>query len=504
MVRLVLALLGLSALAVAADEPPREARRAFEKAAAAVKARRIDEAVHDLEEAVTLFPAYAEAWFGLGKLRLEQKSLDAARAAFQSAIQADPNYREPYMSLAILEQSAGHWKELREVTDRFLEVDAIDFPQTWLLNAVANYNLGNLPVAEKSAREAERLDARQQFTEEFRLLGLILERRGDYAGEVEQLRTFLKIASADAGADSVRARLAEAERRAGVSAIPDSGLTFRAGTSLAVVRFQVRPAKGDLTAQDIEIREDGAPQKIAVFEGGSASSAATRTVPVEISLLLDCSSSVDRVAAFSAKIFRDGILDEFPNVSLSVYGFSDNLVRFATPTRDPAVLKKAMDLVASIPQRSTPLFGSIADTIRDAAGTGANVVRMLVIFSDGESEWPGDENRAGEAERAAKETGTTIFPVMLNKSGGNSMSAADSIHDYLSLAGATGGKEFKGFMGTDILPRILKAVSVEIRSDYIAGFYVPATDKKKRHQVEVVLRSKTQGRISGGARTIVH
>ncbi len=502
--RLVLALLVLS-LAAAGGEPPREARRAFEKAAVAVKAKRLDEAIRDLEEAVRIYPAYAEAWFGLGKLRLQQKDAESARAAFQSAIHADPQYREPYMSLAILEQSAGRWQQLMDVTDRFLEVDAIDFPQTWLLNAVASYNLGNLPKAEKSAREAVRLDLRRQFPEEFRLLGLILERRGDYAGEVDQFRAFLKLESAGPEADSVRARMADAERRAGLSPIPDSGITFRTETNLAVVRFQVRAAKGEpsrtLTAQDIEIRLDGVPQKIALFEGGTT---APRSTPVEISLLLDCSASVDRVAVFNAKVFRDGILDEFPNVSLSIYGFSDNLVRFATPTRDPAVLKKAMDLVASIPQRETPLFGSIADTIRDAAGAGSHVIRMLVIFSDGESESPGDESRAAEAERAAKETGTTVYPVMLNKAGGNSIGAADSIHDFLSLAGATGGKEFKGFMGTDVLPKILSALAGEIRSDYVAGFYLPAAEAKKRHQVEVVLRSKAQGRLTGGSRTIVY
>jgi hypothetical protein len=223
---------------------------------------------------------------------------------------------------------------------------------------------------------------------------------------------------------------------------------------------------------------------------------------VEISLLFDCSASVERVAALSPRVFRDNFLDEFPNVSLAIYGFSDNLVRFATPTRDAATLKKAMDLVASIPQRDTPLFGSIADTIRDAATTGANVIRMLVVFSDGESAWPGDENRADEAARVAEASGTTLFPVMLNKAGASSMDAAESIHDFMSLAGATGGRVFQGFMGTNVLPSILKAVSGEVRSDYIAGFYVPAVGDKKRHRIEVVLRSKTLGKLYGGSRTL--
>src|SRR5580658_1434033 len=65
--------------------PPKEARRAFEKAGAALKAKRPDEAILDYEQAVTLFPAYAEAWYELGKLRRDRLQPDAARSAFESA-----------------------------------------------------------------------------------------------------------------------------------------------------------------------------------------------------------------------------------------------------------------------------------------------------------------------------------------------------------------------------------------------------------------------------------
>jgi hypothetical protein len=129
---------------------------------------------------------------------------------------------------------------------------------------------------------------------------------------------------------------------------------------------------------------------------------------------------------------------------------------------------------------------------------------MLVVFSDGESAWPGDDARADEAEHVARETGTTIFPVMLDKQGGTPMGAAESVHDFLGLAPATGGREFKAFMGIDVLPSILKAVAGEVRSGYIAGFYVPASGGKKRHQIEVVLRAKDRGRLYGGSRTIVY
>ena len=505
MLRRCLVLAVLAAVSSPADEPPKEARRAFEKGQSALKARRTDEAVHDFEQAVTLYPAYAEAWYTLGKLKLTRNDQEGARKACDAAIRADSGYAPPYQLLITLEQSAGHWKELVDLTYRFLKVDGVDYPQTWLLNAVGNYNLHNFEAAEKSAREAERLDTQQRFPEAWHIMGLILERRGDFAGEAEQLRTFLKLAPSGNNADAARAHLEEAEKRGAIAPAGAEGLTFRTETRLAVVRFQVLAAKGSMVreigAEDIEVREDGVPQKIAVFEGGRTTS---RTFPIEVSLLFDCSGSVERVAAMSARVFREGILDEFPNVSLAVYGFSDNLQRFTRPTRDPVALKKALDAVGAIPKRDTPLFGSIADTIRDASATGANVVRMLVVLSDGESAWPGDDSRVEDVKNAARESGTAVFPVILDKPGGTPPAAVGSVFEFLELAGATGGKQIKGFMGTDVLPAVLKSVAIEIRSDYLAGFYVPAEGGRKRHDVQVVLRSKDKGRVYGGSRTIVY
>ena len=251
-------------------------------------------------------PKKAEAWYELGRQHLKENQIDAARSDFNAAIRADPRYAPPYLSLAALENTAKHWDAVIDVTARLLEFDAVDYPQAWLLNAAGNYNRHNFAAAEKAAREAERLDAAHNFPEAARLLGLILKQRGVVAGGE-----------------------------------PDSPPTFSSDTSLALVRFQFHQNKGDLLRnlipEDIEIREDGVRRKVALFEGPQSSE---HTVPVEISLLFDCSASVDRVAVTNANLFRETLLDRYPNVSIAVYGFSDSLVRLVRPTRDPAALKK--------------------------------------------------------------------------------------------------------------------------------------------------------------------
>src|ERR1700734_1831657 len=113
----LLGVLGLGASGQGPPTPPKEGRRAFDKAAAALKAKRTDEAIRDYEQAVTLFPAYAEAWYELGNLRLDHRQPDAARAAFESAIHADPKYADAYMALAMVEQTARRWKQVVAATD---------------------------------------------------------------------------------------------------------------------------------------------------------------------------------------------------------------------------------------------------------------------------------------------------------------------------------------------------------------------------------------------------
>ncbi|MGO9260982.1 MAG: tetratricopeptide repeat protein [Bryobacteraceae bacterium] len=257
-----LAALGASDPATA---PPKEARRAFEKAAAALKAKHTDEALRDYQQAVTLFPGYAEAWFELGKLQLAEQQPDAARNAFEATIRADPKYADAYLRLAILEYSAQHWNQLvdvTELTERLLQIDAIDFPQAWLLNAMGHYNNRSLEAAEKSAREAERLDPRRKFPETWRLLGVILAARGDFSGEAEQFREYLRVAPSGPQSEAIRASLAEAARRAGETAGESAGEpaasvfspTFRSETRWPVSRCaypasQAAPHRGCAAVQ---------------------------------------------------------------------------------------------------------------------------------------------------------------------------------------------------------------------------------------------------------------
>jgi Flp pilus assembly protein TadD len=205
-------LVSVTALAV-----PKDARKALENGRQALKANRPDEASQDFQKAARIYPRYAAAWCELGKLQIERRQLDEAYKLFQTAIRADPRYLDPYLQLAALQALQRQWPELAETTGAALRLYPHDYPQAYYLNALANFNIRNTDAAEKSAREAERLDPRHKFPGSWQVLARILEIRRQFAEAAVQMREYLRLAPHAPDAASVRMRLAEIERLSAVA-----------------------------------------------------------------------------------------------------------------------------------------------------------------------------------------------------------------------------------------------------------------------------------------------
>ena len=168
------------------------------------------------------------------------------------------------------------------------------------------------------------------------------------------------------------------------------------GGPLALVRFQVSPQKGkpvtDLRAEDIEVREDGVAKKVEVLEGGTN---ARREIPVEISLVFDCRRTDLSSAVLSPELLHEGLLNEFPNALIAVYGFSPGLSRLAAPTRNKADLAKALDAPFLVHPLSTFLMDHISRVMMDAASSPGAAVRILVVVSTGQT----DQGTASASEQ---------------------------------------------------------------------------------------------------------
>ena len=67
----------------------------------------IERALNHLQDAVRAYPAYAQAWFEIGRLQLALGDASSALQAFQKSVQADPWFVSPYEPLMLLLASSG-------------------------------------------------------------------------------------------------------------------------------------------------------------------------------------------------------------------------------------------------------------------------------------------------------------------------------------------------------------------------------------------------------------
>jgi len=191
---------------------PKDAKKAYEKGMDAIKKKKFADAQTQFEKAVEIYPNYSVAWYELGRLRIAEDKFDIARGSFDQAIKADPKFVLPYLQISILELQAKRWQELADITDKTIHLDAFDYPQAFFFNSVANFNLHNLEAAEKSAKQAQRLDTRNQFPKLYHLLGLILADRKDWTGAAALFKDYLRLAPKASDLDTVRTQLAQVEK----------------------------------------------------------------------------------------------------------------------------------------------------------------------------------------------------------------------------------------------------------------------------------------------------
>ena len=85
-------------------------------------------------------------------------------------------------------------------------------------DAVANTHLKDFDAAEKSARRAIELDMLHEVPQAHYVLGISLGQKGDVAGALEHMRTYLAILPHAGDAEEVRARIIVLERTAGAPA----------------------------------------------------------------------------------------------------------------------------------------------------------------------------------------------------------------------------------------------------------------------------------------------
>lgn len=196
-------------------QAPKDARKAYDKAREALRKGKTADAQKEFEKAVGAYPQFAAAWYELGLIHEQGNDPAEARKYYAQAIAADSKLVTPYLHLAQLGARERKWQEVADISGRAIKLDPVDFPDAYLYNALANYNLRRFDVAEVSARQAQKLDSAHRWPKADRVLGTILYEKKDYTGAAEQMRSYLTFAPDATDADLVKAQLAELEKLSG-------------------------------------------------------------------------------------------------------------------------------------------------------------------------------------------------------------------------------------------------------------------------------------------------
>jgi tetratricopeptide (TPR) repeat protein len=195
---------------------PKDARKAYEKAREELKKNKPAAAEKHLLKAVSLYPKYAAAWFQLGWIQQHHKDLAQARESYAKALAADAKFITPYLPLTEMAAVGQDWQAVADLTGRAVHLDPVDYPQMYFYNAAANFNLGRLDAAAKSAQAGKKLDTARRYPKLDELFALILARQKDYSGALEHLRAYLEFAPAG-DVQRIKNQIAELERLSGAN-----------------------------------------------------------------------------------------------------------------------------------------------------------------------------------------------------------------------------------------------------------------------------------------------
>ncbi len=209
-------------------QAPKKARKAFDNGVTNAQAGKLEKAEKEFKKALEVYPEYSEAWFHLGQVCEVRNKPGEARRAYQESIGADSRFASPYLRLAMMDTREAKWQAVAEATGEVIKMNPYDFPDAFYLNAVANLNLNQLAQAEKSARDAIRMNAWEKYPQVEQILGVALAHQNKYAEARTHFERYLEISPDAANAAAVEKQLAQMEesllaeqtRAAGQSAQP--------------------------------------------------------------------------------------------------------------------------------------------------------------------------------------------------------------------------------------------------------------------------------------------
>jgi tetratricopeptide (TPR) repeat protein len=197
---------------------PSRSGTAWKAAMKGLDDRNLPEAAAQLKMVVAESPKFAIGWHALGVVLESQDKGAEARDAYQHAIDADPKMLAAYMTLTRASIKAKDWATAAKTADGLIKVDTKKvYPEIYLHQAVARYQLKDLDGAAASAQDAIKLRIpRAEY-----VLGRTLEAKGDAAGAREHISKYLEQDKNTPDAGTIRSHLENIGKPGAVGVEPD-------------------------------------------------------------------------------------------------------------------------------------------------------------------------------------------------------------------------------------------------------------------------------------------
>lgn len=188
----------------------------------AIENQNLAEAEPHLKAVVTASPKAAQAWDDLGIVEEKLDKTAEARAAYEHAIATDAKLLPAYVTLARVCVKMKDWSCAAKSADTLIDLDKNhNYPEIYLHQAVARYELKDLNGAQQSVEEAIRLAPRNSLPRAEYVLGRILEAKGDIAGAKQHMGQYLKLEPAAPDVDVIRGHIDGLGNPAAAGADPD-------------------------------------------------------------------------------------------------------------------------------------------------------------------------------------------------------------------------------------------------------------------------------------------
>ena len=318
-------ILFFSTVAFAGDGPGRSDRRSLKKGVSAYEKGDYEAAREYLEKAIDGYPAYAEAWYTLGRVALAEKKAQQAFGYFKKAVEQDPDHEAAQLELGRMLMAA------RMPEEAIVRADAILKRDPHHLEAILLK--GSALMSQKRSDEAiSLLDPVYERGERTQNLILLLASAYFRQGNAERTEALLK-AGIEKHPDAVALRLQQSNfylrrgqlekaRTAMEKVVADAPDNFNYAIALARLYWETQTVEKAerLLSQTLSAAPDDVARRIAIAN-----------------FYLEKKKDTQ-----AGKILRDGMAGEDPSASLRL-ALGELLIKRGDADGAVALLKEGLD-----------------------------------------------------------------------------------------------------------------------------------------------------------------